>query len=87
MVSRLSAIIWERVAMKASDDRHLVLQYIYLATGVAVIGVGITFLILFLCAVYLIDITKHLWLLAIPPASALLINVLLIELYRKLTRR
>ncbi len=87
MVSRLSTIMWERVAMRASDDRHLVLLYIYLATGVVMIGVGITFLVLFLCAYYAIDIMKNLWLLAIPPASSLLINVLLIEMYRKLTRR
>jgi hypothetical protein len=73
--------------MRGSDDRNLVLLYIYLAAGVAMLGVGITFLVLFICAYYGIDITKNLWLLAIPPASSLFINVLLIELYRKLTRR
>lgn len=87
MVSRLSAIMWERVEMRASDDRHLILLYIYLATGVVTIGVGLVFLILFVCAYYGIDMLKNLWLLAIPPAASLLINVLLIELYRKLTRR
>jgi hypothetical protein len=71
--------------MKRSDDRHLILLYIYLAMGVVILGTGITFLILFICAYYRIEITQHLWLLAIPPASSLLINVFLIELYRKLT--
>ena len=73
--------------MKGSDDRNLILLYIYLAAGVVMLGVGITFLVLFVCAYYGIDITKHLWLLGIPPASSLLINILLIELYRKLTNR
>jgi hypothetical protein len=83
-----SAIMREaQVGMRGSDDRNLVLLYIYLATGVVTLGVGITFAILFVCAYYAIDITKHLWLLAIPPASSLLINVFLIELYRKLTKR
>jgi hypothetical protein len=77
----------EQAEMRAPDDRNLILMYIYLATGVVMLGVGITFLVLFICAYYGIDITKNLWLLAIPPASSLLINVLLIELYRKLTRR
>jgi hypothetical protein len=71
--------------MKGSDDRHLVLLYLYLAMGVVTLGTGITFLMLFLCAYYGIPITQNLWLLVIPPASSLLINVLLIELYRKLT--
>ncbi len=72
--------------MKGSDDRHLILLYLYLASGVVVLGTGITFLILFICAYYHIEITENLWLLAIPPGASLLINVLLIELYRKLTK-
>jgi hypothetical protein len=73
--------------MSGSDDRHLVLLYIYLAAGCVAIGTGITFALLAVCAYYKIDITRNLWLLAIPPATALLINVLLIELYKKLTKR
>jgi hypothetical protein len=72
--------------MKGTDDRHLILLYLYLAMGMVIMGTGITFLVLFICAYYRIEFLKHLWLLAIPPASSLLINVLLIELYRKLTR-
>jgi hypothetical protein len=73
--------------MRGSDDRDLVLFYISLASGVVMLGVGITFAVLYLCAYYGVNITTHLWLLAIPPACSLLINVFLIELYRKLTRR
>jgi hypothetical protein len=73
--------------MRGPDDRHLVLLYIYLAAGVVVIGVGITFAILAICAYYGIDVTRNWWLMAIPAFGSLLINVLLIELYRKLTKR
>ncbi len=36
--------------MRESDDRNLVLLYIYLAAGVVMLGIGITFALLgFLC--------------------------------------
>jgi hypothetical protein len=73
--------------MSGPDEHNLVLLYIYLAGGCVFIGTGVTFLILFLCSYYGIDIVKNLWLLVIPAASSLLINVMLIELYRKLTKR
>jgi hypothetical protein len=77
---------WE-IKMSGSDDRHLALLYLSLATGVVLVGTGITFAILAVCAYYGIDITLNWWLMGIPAAASLLINVLLIELYRKLTRR
>ena len=73
--------------MRGSDDRNLILLYIYLAAGVVVLGVGITFALLAFCAYYGIDVTRHWWLMGIPAAASLLINVLLLELYRKLTKR
>ena len=73
--------------MRGSYDRNLILIYIVLAASVFVMGVGITFGILLLCSYYGIQITTHLWLLAIPLISSLLINVFLIELYLKMTRR
>lgn len=73
--------------MKGSDDRDLVLMYISLAAGVVMLGVGITFALLAFCAYHNIDITLHWWLLGIPVMSSLLINIFLIELYRKLTKR
>ena len=72
--------------MRGSDDRSLALLYISLASGVVMLGVGITFGLLAFCAYHNIDITLHWWLLGIPVASSLLINVFLIELYRKLTK-
>ncbi len=79
--------VGRQVELRGSDDRYLVLIYIYLAASVAMLGVGITFAMLFVCALYGIVITEHLWLLAIPPVLSLLINVFLIELYRKIARR
>jgi len=73
--------------MRGSDDRNLVIFYIALAAGVATIGTGITFALLAFCAYYKIDITLHWWLLAIPVFASLFINVFLIELFRRLTRR
>ena len=73
--------------MGRPDERNLVLMYISLAAGVMLLGTGITFAILYFCAYYGIEITRHLWLLAIPPGASLFINVLLIELYRKLAGR
>lgn len=73
--------------MRGSDDRNLVLLYIYLAIGVVILGVGITFAILAFCAYYGINVTLHWWLMGVPAAASLLINVFLIELYRKLTKR
>jgi hypothetical protein len=76
-----------QVEVRGSDDHNLVLIYIYLAFSVFAMGAGITFGILSWCAHYGIEVTSHLWLLAIPPAASLLINVFLVELYRKITGR
>ena len=73
--------------MKRPDDRNLVLLYIYLAASVMALGTGMTFAILYFCAYEGIEITQHLWLLAIPPVASLVINVVLIEIYHKMTGR
>jgi hypothetical protein len=73
--------------MRRWDERNLILVYVYLATSVIFLGVGITFALLVFCWNFGVDITQHYWLLAIPPAFSLLLNVLLIELYRKIARR
>jgi hypothetical protein len=73
--------------MRRSDDRHLVLVYICLAAGCVMLGTGITFALLAVCAYFSIDIMRNLWLLAVPLFASLIINVLLIEIYRRLTGR
>jgi hypothetical protein len=73
--------------MRGSDDRNLVLLYIFLAAGCVVLGTGITFALLAVCAYYGVNIMQNLWLLAIPPVASVTINVLLIELYKTLAKR
>jgi hypothetical protein len=75
------------VKMRRWDERNLILVYVYLATSVVFVGVGITFALLTICWNNGVDITQHYWLLSIPPASSLILNVLLIELYRKIAKR
>jgi hypothetical protein len=73
--------------MRSMTDRELIFFYLYMAGSVVALGTGITFGILYVCAYYHIDILEHLWLLGIPPLSSLFINVLLIEIYRKIVTR
>jgi hypothetical protein len=73
--------------MRGLDSRQLVVIYIGLATSCVFLGIGITFVVLLICAHLGIDVSKHLWVLTIPAASALILNVFFIELYLKLRRR
>jgi hypothetical protein len=73
--------------MKESPRFNLVFVFIYLAVSVVMLGSGITFGILFICAFFQIDLVEHLWLLVIPPGASLLINIFLIEIYLKIARR
>jgi hypothetical protein len=76
-----------RIAMKRSDERNLILTYIYLALGCVVIGTVVTFVVLLVCDYFGVDIFTNLWVLAIPSISALFLNVLFIELYHKVSKR
>ncbi len=69
--------------MGAKRPESLILSYLYLAIGCGVLGVIITFLLILACAYLGIDIYQHLWLLAIPVTTAVILNILFIELYRK----
>jgi hypothetical protein len=73
--------------MRGMTDRELIIFYLYMAGSVVAMGTSITFVILYACTYYNIDILTHLWLLGIPPLASLLINVLLIEIYRKIVIR
>ena len=73
--------------MRGLTDRELIFFYLYLAGSVVSLGTGMIFIILFACAYYNIDILLNMWLLAIPPLGSLLINVFLIEMYRKIVIR
>jgi hypothetical protein len=73
--------------MKGTDDRHLIIIYIYLAAGCVFIGIGLVFLSLLVCNDLGIDIVKNFWILGIPVIATLLINVLLIEVVQRIRRK
>ena len=73
--------------MSGIDNRQLILIYLGLAVSCALLGVGITFIVLVVTGYYGIDVTQHLWLLAIPAILSLVLNVTFIELYLRFRRR
>jgi hypothetical protein len=60
--------------MRGIDNRQLILIYLGLAVSCALLGVGITFIVLVVAGYYGIDVTQHLWLLAVPAILSLLLN-------------
>jgi hypothetical protein len=61
--------------------------YVYLAVGSGLLGTGLTFVLLVVCQRLDVDVTRHLWLLGMPLLAALIVNVTLIELYRRRRHR
>ena len=59
------------------------MEYIFLAVGCAAVGVVVTFVVLGVCQRLSINIDKNVWVLAIPAVSSLVLNIALLELYRK----
>jgi len=72
---------------KTKKTENLVPYYIYLAITCTGLGIGSTDLLILFCQYHQIDIQKNLWLLAIPIAVSLFVNVLFLELYRWLRNR
>jgi hypothetical protein len=62
-------------------------EYIFLAAGCVSLGIIITFIVLGLCQYLGIDIDENWWVVAIPVVLSLIINITLIEIYRKYRRR
>ena len=58
--------------------------YIYLAVGCGMLGIVITFIVLFLCMFLGVDVARNLWVITIPIILSIILNILLIEF---LTRR
>jgi cytochrome c biogenesis protein CcdA len=65
----------------------MVREYIFLAAGCLSLGIVITFVVLGLCQYFGIDIDENWWVVAIPVVLSVIINITLIELYRKIRRR
>ncbi len=62
-------------------------EYIFLASGCVVVGVVLTFVVLGVSVRFGISIEENLWVLAIPAVFSLILNVSLLELYRKYRKR
>jgi len=73
--------------MKHSSHRSLVFMYIYLAASCFAVGIGLVLLTLMVCKSLNVNIFTNLWVLLIPVVLTLIINVSLIELYRKITKK
>lgn len=65
----------------------MVREYIFLALGCAFVGVVITFVVLGISQRLSIDIFENFWILAIPVVLSLILNITLLELYRKYKKR
>ena len=65
----------------------MVREYIFLAAGCISLGIIITFVVLGVCQYLGINIDEHWWIVAIPVVLSLMINIALVELYRKLRKR
>jgi len=73
--------------MKHSNHRSLVFMYIYLAASCFAVGIGLVLLTLTVCKSLNVNVFNNLWVLLLPVALTLIINVSLIELYRKITKK
>jgi hypothetical protein len=70
----------------AGRDRFI-LELIYFAIGCASLGVIFVFILVFALEYFGINIYRHLWLLFIPLALAIALNIMAIELYGRYRRK
>jgi len=61
--------------------------YIYLAVGCGMLGILMTYIVIFMCYYFNIDIGKNLWVITIPIIFSIFMNILLIELYFKYRKK
>ena len=61
----------------------MVREYIFLAAGCVSLGIIITFIVLGVCQRLGINIDQHWWVVSIPVVLSLIINITLLEIYRK----
>jgi hypothetical protein len=65
----------------------MVREYIFLASGCVAVGVVIVFVVLAACQRLGINIEKNLWVLAIPAVLAIVLNIILLEVYHRFKKR
>ena len=58
-----------------------------MAVGSLALGILITFLMLYICQFFGIDINRNLWMIAIPIVLAIALNIWFIELYDRYRRK
>jgi len=63
------------------------LAYVYLAVGSLALGIIITFIMLFLCQFFGVDINQNLWLISVPIVLAIALNIWFIELYDRYRKK
>ena len=61
--------------------------YVYLAVGSLLLGLVLSFIVVFTCVNLSIDIYENLWVLAIPVTLAILLNILFVELYHRYKKK
>ena len=61
--------------------------YIYLAVGCVALGMILTFIVLFICQHFNIDIAQNLWIIAIPAVLSILLNIVFIELFLRYRKK
>jgi hypothetical protein len=57
--------------------------YIYLAVGCGMLGIVITFIVLFICLYLGVDVAKNLWIITIPILLSIVLNILMIEFFTR----
>ena len=65
----------------------MVMEYIFLAGSSVVVGVVLTFIVLGVCQRFGISIERNIWVVAIPAVFSLILNVSLLEVYRKFRKK
>ena len=65
----------------------MVMEYIFLAGGCVVVGLVLTFIVLGVCVRLGISIEKNIWVVAVPAVFSIILNVSLLEIYRKYRRK
>jgi hypothetical protein len=73
--------------MRKSNNRIVTFTYVYLAAGCVFVGTVLTYLLLLGSQYFGIDLMNNIWLFGIPSLLSLILNVLILELYKKLGRR
>lgn len=69
--------------------RHdsFVMELVYLAVGCGMLGVIFTFVMIFICEHFNIDIYQNLWVIVIPVTLSIILNITFLELYRKYKKK